>query len=357
MTIASLAWFTQLTVQLSATMDVTVFSNFQGPPHCSHVDDGAVFLRSVNAESVIAIGGGSVMDLAKAMILMQHHGGHLFDYEAGKPGVKPVTDRIADLIAIPTTAGTGSEVSPVAVISDMESGVKKMIASPRLLPAQVITDPEVSLGLPATLTASTGFNALTHLLEAFLARGDHPMCDGIALEGLRLIAHNLVSTVQMAQANELGRIFGHAEAQRHLDARDGMHNAAIMGMVASEKGLGVNHACANALASVNDIHHGLANALMLIPCMRLNAEVVPERFVRIAQAMEILPATPEGFFGWLEKALKDTGIPRNLSETGVQATDIPALVEVAMTTGSHRFGPRFVNKAQFIILFEEALNQ
>ncbi len=355
--IVELPWFTRLVADLSKTFEVTVFSDFQGNPVCSHVDAGAAFLREVNAVSVIAVGGGAALDVAKAMILMQHHGGHLFDYEDGNPDAPPVEGPIADLIAVPTTAGTGSEVGRSAVISDDDTHAKKIIFSPRLLPTQVIADPELTLGLPASITASTGFDAFTHLLEAFLARGEHPMCDGIALEGLRLVAHNLVTAVQMAQANAAGRLLGHAEAQRHLDARDGMLNAALMGAVAFQKGLGVNHSCAHALSTVNDVHHGLANALMLIPCMRFNAEVVPDRFVRVAQSMDISPATPDALFDWIDKTLKVTGLPRNLSEIGVKATDIPALVDVAIADVCHPLGPRAVNKAQFITLFEEALNR
>jgi alcohol dehydrogenase class IV len=355
--IVGLPWFKKLVDELSKGFEVTVFSDFQGNPVCSHVDAGTAFLREVKAESVIAIGGGAALDVAKAMVLMQNHGGHLFDYEDGNPDAPPVEAAIADLIAIPTTAGTGSEVGRSAVISDDETHAKKIIFSPRLLPTQVIADPELTLGLPASLTASTGFDALTHLLEAFLARGEHPMCDGIALEGLRLVSQHLIPAVQMARANAAGRILGHAEAERHLDARDGMLNAALMGAVAFQKGLGVNHSCAHALSTVNDVHHGLANALMLIPCMRFNAEVVPERFVRVAKSMDISPATPEAFFNWVEQALKDTGLPRNLSEIGVKASDITALVDVAMADVCHPLGPRAVHRAQFVSLFEEALNR
>lgn len=355
--IVGLPWFTKLVDNLSKEFEVTVFSDFQGNPICSHVDAGTAFLREVDAKSVIAIGGGAALDVAKAMVLMQNHAGHLFDYEDGNPDAPPVEGFIADLIAIPTTAGTGSEVGRSAVISDDETHAKKIIFSPRLLPTQVIADPELTLGLPASLTASTGFDALTHLLEAFLARGEHPMCDGIALEGLRLVSQHLVPAVQFAQTNAAGRILGHAEAQRHLDARDGMLNAALMGAVAFQKGLGVNHSCAHALSTINDVHHGLANALMLIPCMRFNAEVVPDRFVRVAQSMDISPATPEALLEWIQRALKDTGLPANLSEIGVKATDIPALVDVAMADVCHPLGPRAVNQAQFISLFEEALNR
>ena len=355
--IISLPWFKKLVSNLSSEFEVTIFSDFEGNPVCSQVDAGAQFLREVSASSVLAIGGGAALDVAKAMILMQHHGGHLFDYEDGRPDAPPVDGIIADLIAIPTTAGTGSEVGRSAVISDDETHAKKIIFSPRLLPTQVIADPELTLGLPATLTASTGFDAFTHLIEAFLARGDHPMCDGIALEGLRLVAHHLVTAVHLAKAAESGQLLGHAEAQRHLDARDGMLNAALMGAVAFQKGLGLNHSCAHALSTVKDVHHGLANALMLIPCMRYNAEVVPDKFTRIARAMELSSDTPEAVFTWIEESLRATGLPRNLSEIGVKVSDIPALVEVALKDVCHPLGPRAVNHKQFAALFQEALNR
>ena len=183
------------------------------------------------------------------------------------------------------------------------------------------------------------------------------MCDGIALEGLRLVAHHLVTAVHLAKAAESGQLLGHAEAQRHLDARDGMLNAALMGAVAFQKGLGLNHSCAHALSTVKDVHHGLANALMLIPCMRYNAEVVPDKFTRIARAMELSSDTPEAVFTWIEESLRATGLPRNLSEIGVKVSDIPALVEVALKDVCHPLGPRAVNHKQFAALFQEALNR
>ena len=355
--VANLPWFVRLVEKLRSVVDVHIFSDFSGNPICQHVEAGVGFLRKVEAESVVAIGGGAALDVAKAMILMQHHPGHLFDYEDGKPDVPPVDGPIAHLIAVPTTAGTGSEVGRSAVISDDETHAKKIIFSPRLLPKHVFLDADLCLGLPASVTATTGWDAFTHLIEAFLAKGDHPMCDGIALEGLRLVKENLTSAVEFARANDRGQNLSHGQHEQHLDVREAMLNAAMMGAVAFQKGLGVNHSCAHALSTVKDVHHGLANALMLKACMHFNAATVPEKFDRIAQSMGLATPTKDGFFMWLNETLAETSIPPNLEAIGVDFSDLNDLIEVALADVCHPLGPRAVTRENFEALFREAMTQ
>ena len=279
----------------------------------------------------------------------------LFDYEDGKPdAARRWTDCTFD--RRPTTAGTGSEVVQ-CVITDDETHAKKIIFSPRLLPKHVFLDAELCLGLPAAVTATTGWDAFTHLIEAFLAKGDHPMCDGIALEGLRLVKENLTSAVEFARANDRGQNLSHGQHEQHLDVREAMLNAAMMGAVAFQKGLGVNHSCAHALSTVKDVHHGLANALMLKACMHFNAETVPEKFDRIAQAMGLATPTKDGFFKWLNETLAETSIPPNLEAIGVDFSDINDLIEVALADVCHPLGPRAVTRENFEALFREAMTQ
>ncbi|MEZ5143229.1 MAG: iron-containing alcohol dehydrogenase [Acidimicrobiales bacterium] len=201
-----------------------------------------------DADGIVGVGGGAALDVAKAVGLMATHEGRLFDYEDELPGARPVEDRIPHLVALPTTAGTGSEVGRSAVIADDATHIKKIIFSPHLLAVAVYADPELTVGLPAPITAATGLDALTHNIEAYLAKDYHPICDGIALEGLRLGAANL----HRAVANPTD-----------LEARGGMLMSSMMGAIAFQKGLGLVHSTAHALGTAADLHHGLANGVMI----------------------------------------------------------------------------------------------
>lgn len=350
--IAHFPWFEAILSQL--VTPVTPFTGVWGNPVVSQVDAGLEAFRSQEADGIVAIGGGAPMDVAKAIALMAHHPGQLFDYEDGRPDARPVDQPVPPIVAIPTTAGTGSEVGRSTVISDDATHAKKIMFAPQLLPCTVLADPELLLGLPAKITAATGMDALTHLVEAFLAKGYHPICDGIALEGLRLVATSLTDCVTFAQRLVAGETLNPAEAAAHLAARGSMLNASMMGAIAFQKGLGVTHSCAHALSTVCDTHHGLANAMMLPAAMRFNLECAPEKFLRLARAVQPLATDGQAFLDWIDELRRDIGIPSTLNELGIPSTTTDQLVSVALQDGCHQLNPRPVSQADFYTLYQAA---
>jgi alcohol dehydrogenase class IV len=338
----------------SAGLSVAVFSGVFGNPVESQVKAGVLAYGAHGADSIIGLGGGVAIDVAKAIAVMIHHPGKLFDYEDEKPGSLPIDAEIPYWVSVPTTAGTGSEVGRSTVISDDVTHVKKIIFSPRLMAKEVFLDPELSVGLPPMATATTGMDALTHLTEAYLARGFQPLCDGIALEGMRLVAKYLGPAVEFARRIAAGEI----ELLRdpaHLEARGGMLNAATMGGVAFQKGLGVTHSLAHALGTVADLHHGLANGIAIPHAMRFNRDVSAGRLADLARAVGADPADAGGFIDWLEGLRRRIGIPSTLSEVGIGKDKLDALVAIAVADGCHQNNPRPVTEADFRGLFAGAL--
>lgn len=345
--LAKLPVIAELTALLTgAGLDPQIFSDIWGNPIKSQVIAGAQALKAGKRDSIVAVGGGAALDVAKVIGLMAHHPGDLFDYEDDKPGARPVDQPIPFIVALPTTAGTGSEVGRSAVVSDDVTHAKKIIFDPKLLPQRVFADPELTLGLPAEMTAATGMDAVTHLAEAYLAKGFQPLCDGIALEGLRLANHSLARCVEFARAKT-----GATEA--HLEARGMMLNAALMGAVAFQKGLGVTHSCAHALSTVCDLHHGLVNGILIPYTLAFNVPVARERFDILAQTVGAHGA--EGFIAWLTQLKASLKIPVHLKDVGVTAAQVPALVDCAVGDGCHQNNPRPVSRADFTQLFTEAL--
>ncbi|WP_204137009.1 iron-containing alcohol dehydrogenase [Halomicronema sp. CCY15110] len=351
--IAQLPWFPTLIDSL-ADLPVTTFSGVWGNPVVSQVEAGLAAFKDHEADGIVAVGGGAPMDVAKAIALMAHHPGHLFDYEDGRPDARPVDQPIPPILAIPTTAGTGSEVGRSTVISDDATHAKKIMFDPQLLPQVVLADPELLLGLPAKITAATGMDALTHLIEAFLAKGFHPICDGIALEGLHLVAIHLKDCVTFAQRLAAGESLSEAEQAAHLTARGGMLNASMMGAIAFQKGLGVTHSCAHALSTVCDTHHGLANAMMLPAAMRFNLPAEPAKFLRMAQTVQPGATSGKAFIEWILALRQAIGIPDTLTDLGISTKATDQLVGVAMQDGCHPMNPRPVTEADFHALYQDA---
>jgi alcohol dehydrogenase class IV len=338
--ISGLAMFTDILANLAAGgMEPVVFDGVWGNPVKSQVLAGAAAFNDGNCDGIVGVGGGAALDVAKAIGVAATHSADLFAYEDEVPGALPVEDRIPYFVAIPTTAGTGSEVGRSAVIADDDTHVKKIIFSPHLLARTVFADPELTVGLPAGITAATGMDALTHNIEAYLAAGYHPIADGIALEGLHLVAEFLPTAV---------------DTPADLDARGGMLMASMMGAIAFQKGLGVVHSCAHALGTVADLHHGLANAVMIDHALAVNVDAVPERFVRMARTVGIDDETPEGFLSWLADLKASISMPAHLVDVSVDAAQLDDLVRVAVADGCHLNNAVPVSADDFRTIFERA---
>ncbi|MEM9266460.1 MAG: iron-containing alcohol dehydrogenase [Cyanobacteria bacterium P01_F01_bin.13] len=348
--IAKLPWFSTIE---DATADIpsATFSGLWGNPVVSQVTAGLTAYQQHNADGIIAVGGGAPMDVAKAIALMANHPGYLFDYEDGN-STRPIDQPIPSVIAIPTTAGTGSEVGRSAVISDDDTHAKKIVFDPQLLPKVVLADPELLLGLPAKITAATGMDALTHLIEAFLAKGHNPLCDGIALEGIYLVMQHLRDCVLFAQKQAAGEEIDQAA---HLRARSGMLNASMMGAIAFQKGLGVTHSCAHALSTVCDTHHGLANGIMLPAAMRFNLDAEPEKFLRMARVVKPNAHIGQELIDWIADLSESIGIPTSLKALGVSTETVDKLVSVAINDVCHPLNPRPVTKDDFYAIYQDAL--
>ncbi len=338
-----------------AGLDAAVYSEIWGNPLVSQATAGGEAYRAHKADAIVALGGGAALDVAKCVAVLAYHSGHLMEYEAFLEKPRPIDKDVPPIFTIPTTAGTGSEVGRSAVVSDDQTHQKKIIFSPRLLAKKVFLDPELTVGLPAGVTAATGMDAVTHCIESYLANAFHPMCDGIALEGLRLAAKWLPKAVAFAKRIE-AKEAGVEKNAEHLEARGMMLNAAMMGAVAFQKDLGVVHSCAHALSTVADLHHGLANGVMLPYGMKFNQSVSAERMAVMAQVVGAPKQTAEGFIAWLVDFKQQIGIPRSLADVGVKREQLDKLVDVAVKDFCHQFNPRPVTAADFKSIFSEALS-
>ena len=322
----------------SAGLAPALFDGVVGNPTLAQVDAGAAAYRAHGADAIVGVGGGAALDVAKSVGVLATHDGALLDYEDEVPGARAIGP-IPHFVAVPTTAGSGSEVGRSAVVSDGDKR-KRIVASPHLLAVEVFADPELTVGLPPHITAATGMDALTHNVEAYLARDYHPICDGIALEGMRLVATNLARAVSDGS---------------DLDARGGMLMASMMGAIAFQKGLGAVHSTAHALGTATDMHHGLANAVMIDHTLVLNTAAVPERFVAMARAVGLDDATPDGFVGWLSGLKAEVGMPATLTDAGVAADRVDELAALATADVCWANNPVPVSTDDFRRVFEAAL--
>lgn len=320
-------------------LEVEVFSGVFGNPTASQVMAGAAAYKAHRADCVIGFGGGAALDVAKVVGLAATHEGNIIEYVWDHPQVRAITNELPYFVALPTTAGTGSEVGRSSVVSEDQSHLKRVVFSPRILARKVFADPELTLALPPHVTAATGMDALTHNIESYLSPAYHPLCDGIALEGTRIAAHSLLKAVR-----EPGDIA----------ARGDMMMASMMGAIAFQKDLGAVHACAHALGAVCDLHHGLANALMIDTVLAWNQETVPEKFEELAHVCKVAGGG-KAFVPWLKQLKQDVGITGTLAAHGVKKEQIPRLVEIAAGDICHQTNPRPCTPADFERLFSAAL--
>lgn len=295
---------TTLDLTRAGGLAIDVFADVKGNPTAANVAAGVEAFKQGGHDGVVALGGGSGLDAAKAIAFMAGQALPIWAFaeDAKEPG-RADGDALAPVIAIPTTAGTGSEVGRASVISDEDAKVKRIIFHMAMMPTVALCDPELTRGLPAHLTAATGFDAFVHCFEAFCAPGFHPMADGIALEGMRRIAAFLPRAV--ADGGD-------------LEARANMMAAAAMGATAFQKGLGGVHALAHVVGALCDTHHGLTNAVLLPYLMQVNRDAIAERMTLLARVLDLDPPGYAGVLAWVLALRQEIGIPEHLAALGVE---------------------------------------
>lgn len=338
--VKELSFFKKAVEQLKGkNISVEVFSGLHKNPVKSDVYKGTDVYDGTGRDCIIGFGGGVAIDVARAICLRINHREDLFVYDDLIGGDVLVTNEVPHFITIPTTAGTGSEVGRSAIIADDETHQKKILFSPKLLAKIVFADPLLTMDLPPFITAATGMDALTHNMEAFLAKMPHPLCEGIALEGIRLISQSLEKAVNKPD----------------LESRSQMLMASLMGAVAFQKGLGVVHSMAHPLSALLDTHHGLANAVNIPYGMRFNIEGSEEKFRRIAQTLELEKSSGEAVVQYLFNLNAAIGIPHKLGEIGVLPEHIEPLSDLALADFAHPNNPKPVSREDFRRLYTEAL--
>ncbi len=337
--LAALPLIAEISAHLSAAgLTPALYSGIWGNPTGSQVMHGATAYKAHNADGVVGIGGGAALDVAKVVGLMATHPGDVMEYVWDHPAVRDIAHPLPHFVALPTTAGTGSEVGRSSVISEEASHIKRVIFSPKILASVVLADPELTLALPPHITAATGMDALTHNVESYLSPAYHPLCDGIALEGTRIAARALLTAVR---------------EPNNLTARADMMMSSMMGAIAFQKDLGAVHSCAHALGTVCDMHHGLANALMIDTVMAWNLAAAPKKFDELAHAVGVNGGAQ--FVAWLKSIKQQIGIAPSLTAAGVSAAQIPRMVEIATADICHQTNPQPCAAADFERLFNEAM--
>ncbi|TMI74726.1 MAG: iron-containing alcohol dehydrogenase [Bacteroidetes bacterium] len=338
--VSQLSFFREIVSSLEKkNISVEVFSDIHKNPVKSDVYKGTDVYDNTKRDSIIGIGGGAALDVARAIVLRVNHRDDLFKYDDLVGGDVYVTNDVPHFIAIPTTAGTGSEVGRSAIISDDETHQKKILFSPKLLAKIVFADPLLTMELPPFITAATGMDALTHNMEAFLAKMPHPICEGIALEGISLISGSLEKAVNKPD----------------IESRSKMLVASMMGAIAFQKGLGVVHSLAHPLSSLLDTHHGLANAVNIPYGMEFNIEGFENKFKRIARTLELKEETGPAVVNYLFELNSKINIPHKLKDIGVKNEHIEPLSDLAIADFAHPNNPKPVSREDFRNLYSKAL--
>ena len=341
--LAQLEFITRiLEASKQAGLDMAVYSDVKPNPTGVDVEAGVRAFRRGDHDGVIAIGGGSALDAGKAIALMVGQDRPIWDFEdVGDNWQRVNAEGIAPLIAIPTTAGTGSEVGRASVIVDETRQLKVIIFHPQMLANRVIADPELTTGLPPALTAATGMDAFVHCLEAWCADGYHPMADGIALQGMTLIRHWLPVAFEQPE---------------NIEARSNMLAASMMGAVAFQKGLGGVHALAHPLGALYDKHHGLLNAILLPFVLEFNRPEIEGKMVHIARVLELDELSFEGFMRWILELRSTLKIPDDLQSIGIDTSQRQRIGEMAVADPSAAGNPIALSAEQYAKVFEAAVN-
>ena len=322
--------------------DIKIFSNFSGNPSGDNVSDGVKIFKENKCDGVIAFGGGSGLDVGKAIAFMSGQERSIWDFEDIEDYWKRANnEKIAPIIAIPTTAGTGSETGRASAIINKETGVKKIIFHPKILPSIAILDPYLTVDLSPRLTAATGMDALAHNLEAFCAPGFHPMADGIALEGMRLVKNSLLVAVKDG---------------KNINARLEMLTAASMGSTAFQKGLGAIHSLSHPVNAQFNLHHGLSNAIFMPYVLTYNKKEIFDKINSICDYLNLEKGF-NSFINWIIELRKDLKIPHKLSEIiEMNKINLDKLSQMALEDPSTAGNPKKLTKEDMKIMYEHSLS-
>jgi alcohol dehydrogenase class IV len=338
--VAELKFFKEIQKDLEQQgLNSEIYKEIHKNPIKSDVLHGGVMYHETKRDCIIGIGGGVALDVARAIVLRVNHKRDLFDYDDLIGGDKYVTKDVPHFITVPTTSGTGSEVGRSAIISEDNSKKKRILFSPKLLARIVFADPLLTMELPSFITAATGMDALTHNMEAYLAKGFHPICDGIALEGISLISESLIS----------------ATRKPDVKSRAKMLLASLMGAVAFQKGLGIVHSLAHPMSSLLDTHHGLANAVNLPYGMEFNYKGFENRFYKMGVALGLGSNSAAKVIPYLFELNNELGLPTRLRDIGVEESHIETLSQLAIEDFCHPSNPKPLAKADFEALYRKAL--
>ena len=322
--------------------DLNIFSNFTGNPFGENIEEGVKEFKKNNCDGVIAIGGGSALDVGKAIAFMTVQNRPIWDFEDIGDNWKRANDtNISPIIAIPTTAGTGSETGRASAIINSHNGIKKIIFHPKILPSIVILDPMLTIDLPPNLTAATGMDALAHNLEAFCAPNFHPMADGIALEGIRLIKSSLLKAFNDG---------------KDIEARQNLLAASSMGSTAFQKGLGAIHSLSHPINAQFDIHHGLSNAIFMPYVLTFNKPSIEKKIISICDYLE-LEKNFESFLSWILDLRIKLNIPNKLSEV-IDCTNLnlDKLSLMAFEDPSTSGNPKKISKDDLRQIYEHSIS-
>ena len=319
-----------------------IFSEFTGNPTGKNITEGVKIYNNNSCDGVIAFGGGSALDVGKAIAFMCGQSRPIWDFEdIGDYWKRADETKISPIIALPTTAGTGSETGRASAIINEETGVKKIIFHPKFLPAIVILDPKLTLDLPPRITAATGMDALAHNLEAFCAPGFHPMADGIALEGMRLVKNSLIEAFKNG---------------KNIDARLEMLTAASMGSTAFQKGLGAIHSLSHPVNAQFNVHHGLSNAIFMPYVLTFNKAEISKKIISACDYLG-LEKSFDHFLKWILDLRKEFNIPHKLSEiVEKEKIDLDKLSEMAYADPSTNGNPKKLTVADMKTLYQHSIN-
>lgn len=319
-----------------------LFSAIQANPTGQNVDDGTSYYLEHNHDGVIAFGGGSALDAGKAVALMVGQNRPIWDFEdVGDNWLRVNVEGMAPVVAVPTTAGTGSEVGRASVITDQEKHIKKIIFHPAMLPAQVILDPELTVGLPPSITAATGMDALSHNLEALCSPFYHPMATGIAVEGIRLVQEYLPRAV--ADGTD-------------IEARTQMLVCSSMGATAFQKGLGGMHALAHPLGALYNAHHGMLNAILMVYVLQANRNKIEEPIERLTRYLGFEEPGFDAFLQWVIKLREQLGIPNTLAAIDIDDSKAKLVGEMAVEDPSSGGNPIQFSATEYQKIFLNAVH-